>query len=177
VTQVVGLLEPPLLILLAVGTGLVATTVMIVLTARHRSRYREGEALAARAAVPLFSIPPISASISDHDLDLDQSIDASIDDHDLHLPTPTPLWPPTPATAPWSALDPVIELEAPGPGVLGRVRRRPLADTATPRHPFRVLEDATSPATGPSRVRPAANSGRAASSHKRARPAPSAAKK
>ncbi len=153
VTQVVGVLHAPMAILLSIGAGLLVTTLVIVFMARHRSAYRKSEALAARAADPPTSraspLDPISSS-PDPVLSTPGPMPAPLDpddDDSLLSDFPTLLWSPTIAPPPWAALEPVIELEAPGPGVLGRLRRRPLADLAGPRQPLKALED-----DAPSRV-------------------------
>lgn len=101
---------------LSIGAGVMAATAVAVSIVRHRSAYAKGEILANMAMDP----PPWELSSPD-----------PFDDHGVPSFPPAPLRPPVTPPTPWSALEPVVELKAPGPGVLGRLRRRPLADLST----------------------------------------------
>ncbi len=129
VTLAVGFPQWSMPASVSIAAGFAVAMALFVFIVRRRSASRKSDALAAVAEDPM----PLMSSSPD-----------PIDDDPLPTAA-TPLWPPASPSIPWSALEPVLDLEAPGPGVLGRLRRRPLAELQARRPSLQALADDAPP--------------------------------
>ncbi len=138
-TPIVGLLHATNpIVYLSIGVGILAGIGLVVSIVKRRSTSKGGETMTdlaedrASSRTQVASTSPIPPP------------------EPLPLAAP-PLAPPplerTPPANPWSALDPAVELRAPGPGVLGRLRRRPLAEPQIRRPSLRAIGEEPRPTT------------------------------
>jgi len=134
----------------SIAAGFAVAMALFVFMVRRRSAFRKSAALAtdglaadALADDALADDAEINDALATDTEDPTFSMSSSPDQIDDDPPptAATPLWPPASPSLPWSALEPVLDLEAPGPGVLGRLRRRPLADLQARRPTLRALAD------------------------------------
>ena len=156
VMLVIGLLQSSMqVVFLALGGNVVAGIALAVSVLRGRStasppRARKttlgltGMFANSRIGLPA---PPASTSSPTDSTDDRASIGAPA----APPPPPPPPSPPPPRPSPRFPLDPTVELKAPGPGLLGRLRRRPLAERETSRPPLTALGDDARPTTRKSR--------------------------
>lgn len=145
-TPIIGLLHATNpIVYLSIGVGILAGIVLVVSIVKHRSTSKGGKTMADLAEDPALSRTHV-ASV------------APTPPPPLPLAAP-PLAPPplegTRPANPWSALEPAVELRAPGPGVLGRLRRRPLAEPQIRRPSLKAIGEEPRPTTSNSEKRSA----------------------